>query len=96
MFAVREKIIEKYDSEIKTVVSSYHASLRCLETEKRNVVSKAKAKYPDIVYDINSYFDRLRYKFDEDLKKALMFYFSIAGDMGLIKKVSKLKFLDIE
>lgn len=93
VFAVRERIVEKYASQIKAVVSSYHSSLRFLKEEKKKVVSKAKAKYPDIIYDINGYFDLLQFKFDEDLKKALMFYYSVAGEMGLIKKVEKLNYL---
>ena len=93
VFAVRERIIEKYKLQIKSVVSSYHSSLRCLEEEKENVVSLAKAKYPDIIYDINGYFDLLQFKFDDDLKKALMFYYAVAEEMGLIKKVTNLRYL---
>jgi len=78
------------------VVSSYRRSLCCLEQEKETVVSLAKAKYPDIVYDINGYFDLLQFKFDENLKKALMFYYEVAGEMGLLKKVTGLNYLDIE
>jgi len=96
VFAVREGIVEEYASEIRAVVSSYHSSLRHLEADKSLVVSKASAKYPDIIYDINSYFDRLQFKFDENLKDALMFYYSMAEDMGLIKKVKDLKYLSFE
>ncbi len=96
VFAVRESIVEEYASKIRAVVSSYHSSLRHLEADKAQVVSKASAKYPDIIYDINSYFDRLQFKFDEDLKDALMFYYSMAEDMGLIKKVKDLKYLSFE
>jgi len=95
VFAVRERVIERYTSQIKSVVSSYHHSLHCLEEQREHLVSKARAKYPDIVYDINSYFDRLQFNFDEDLKQALMFYFAAAGEMGLIKKVRHLKYCDI-
>jgi chorismate dehydratase len=94
VFVVRERVIEKYSSRIKSVISSYHSSLCYLEEEKEHVVSKARAKYPDIIYDINSYFDLLEFKFDDELKKALMFYYAIAGEMGLLKKVTKLNYLD--
>jgi len=70
--------------------------LRCLEEEKENVVSLAKAKYPDIIYDINSYFDLLQFKFDDNLKKALMFYYAVAGEMGLLKKVNGLSYLTFD
>jgi len=94
----RQSIVEKYKLQIKSVVSSYHGSLRwrCLEEEKENVVSLAKAKYPDIIYDINGYFDLLQFKFDDNLKKALIFYYAVAGEMGLIKNVTGLSYLDIE
>jgi len=94
VFAAREKVVEKYSSQIKSIVSSYHRSLGCLEEEKEHVVSKARAKYPDIIYDINSYFDLLEFKFDDELKNALMFYYTIAEEMGLLKKVTKLNYLD--
>ena len=93
VFAIRERVVEKYLSRIQSVISSYHLSLNCLEEEKENVVSKARAKYPDIIYDINGYFDLLKFEFDDELKKALMFYYTIAGEMGLLKKVKRLNYL---
>ena len=96
VFAVRRSIVEKYETEIKSVVSSYHSSLRCLTQEKDLVILKAKEKYPDIVYDISGYYDRLQFEFSEDLKNALMFYYSVAGEMGLIKRVSKIEYFDID
>ena len=93
VFALREKVIEKYSSQIQSVISSYHRSLNCLKKEKEYVVSKARAKYPDIIYDINGYFDLFRFEFVDDLKKALMFYYSVAGEMGLLKKVTQLNYL---
>jgi chorismate dehydratase len=96
VFAARQSVVEKYKLQIKSVVSSYRRSLRCLEEEKENVVSLAKARYPDIIYDINGYFDLLQFKFDDNLKKALMFYYAVAGEMGLLKKVTGLSYLDVE
>jgi chorismate dehydratase len=96
VFAVRQRIFEKYKRRITSVISSYHRSLRCLDEEKEKVVSLAKAKYPDIVYDINGYFDLLQFKFDDDLKKALMFYYEAAAEMGLLKKITGLNYLDVE
>lgn len=94
VFAVREKVINKYEGEIKSVISSYHRSLHCLKEEKENVIAKAKKRYPDIIYNIDDYYDLLEFEFTDDLKKALMFYYSIAGEMGLIKKVKTLRYLD--
>ncbi len=93
VFAVREKVISKYEAEIKSVISSYHSSLRCLKEDKEDVIAKAKDRYPDIIYDIDDYYDHLEFEFTDDLKRALMFYYSIAGEMGLIKKVERLRYL---
>jgi chorismate dehydratase len=93
VFAIRKRVLVKYEEEIKTVISSYHKSLRCLKEEKENVILKAKERYPDIIYDIDGYYDLLEFEFSDDLKKALMFYYSIAGEMGLLKKVERLNYL---
>ncbi len=93
VFAVRKKILNKYKSMIKKVVLSYRSSLNSLEKDKKTVVLNAKKRYPDIIYDIDSYYDRLQFEFDDNLKKALMFYFSIADEMGLIKPVKNLQYL---
>ena len=93
VFAVRRNVSVKYEAEIKSVISSYHKSLKCLKEEKDKVIRKAKERYPDIVYDIDEYYDLLEFEFTDDLKKALMFYYSIAGEMGLIKKVEGLQYL---
>jgi len=93
VFAVRESIVERYESKIKAVVSSYQSSLHCLEKGREDVILKAKEKYPEIIYDINRYYDLLQFEFDENLKKALMFYFSAASEMGLLKKVADIRYL---
>ena len=93
VFAVRRDVSQKYEAEIKSVISSYHESLKCLKVEKDKVIAKAKERYPDIIYDIDEYYDLLEFEFTDDLKKALMFYYSIAGEMGLVKKVERLRYL---
>jgi chorismate dehydratase len=93
VFAVREKVVDRYESEIKAVISSYHTSLKYLKEKKDEVIVRALQRYPDIIYDIDSYYDLLEFEFTEDLKKALMFYFSVAGDLGFIKKVERLRYL---
>ena len=93
VFAVREKALEKYAPEIQAVISSYRTSLRCLELEKDHVIMKAKQRYPDIIYDIDTYYDLLEFELSDTLKQALLFYYSAAADLGLIKKVEKVKYL---
>jgi len=96
VFAVRKAIVDQYAAEIKAVISSYHASLRCLEDKKEEVIQKAKQRYPDIIYDIDNYYDLLEFEFTDDLKKALMFYYSVGAQLGLIKKVDTLKYLSLD
>ncbi len=94
VFAVRETVIKIHEAEIKSVISSYRRSLRCLKEDKEDVIAKAKERYPDIIYDIDDYYDHLEFDFTDDLKKALMFYYSIAEEMGLLKKMKGLRYLD--
>ena len=96
VFAVRKCVARKYEKEIKSVVSSYQASLQCLKIDKNELIEKAKKRYPDIIYDIDSYYDLLKFEFTDEMKKALMFYFSAGSDLGLIKKVEKLQYLNFD
>ncbi len=95
VFVVRKKIESKYKSRIREVISSYHASLACLQTEKNNLTEKARQRYPDIIYDMDNYYDLLKFEFTDDMKKALMFYYGIAADLKLLKRVDKLRFLEM-
>jgi chorismate dehydratase len=96
VFGVRKAIIRKFAPEIRKVIRSYHASIECLKHKKEKVIQCAAAKYPDIDYDINRYFSLLRFNFSDELKKALMFYFSVAGEMGFLKLVPNLEFLTVD
>ena len=93
VFAVQETAIKKYPSQIHAIVNSYHKSLGCLEYERELLIQKAAEKYPDIQYDIHAYYQLLQYKFTEEMKDALRFYFSLAGELGLLSQVGTLKFL---
>ena len=95
LFAVRKKIVEQCSKEIKAVIASYQESLQCLEKEKNAVIQKAKQRYPDIVYDIDDYYDLLNFDFTDHMREALMFYYAIAADLGLLKKVERLRYLDL-
>lgn len=93
VFTVLKSALEKYPSEIKAVIRSYHTSLKCLDTEKDRLIQKAAEKYPEITYDILGYYDLLEYRFTEELKNALTFYFSVASELGLLKEVKSLYFI---
>jgi chorismate dehydratase len=96
VFGVRKAILKEFAPKIRNVIRYYHASIECLKQEKEKVISCAAAKYPDIDYDINRYFSLLRFEFTDDLKNALMYYLSVAGEMGFLKPVSRLEFLAMD
>ncbi len=95
VFAVREKVVERYAHSIESVVNSFHASINCLESGQQSLIEKAARKYPGIQYDIQAYFSLLQYRFSSELKDALTFYLTTAGEMGLLGEVGPLKFIDI-
>jgi chorismate dehydratase len=96
VFGVRKAITKKFASEIRKVIRAYHASMECLKHEKEKVITCAAAKYPDIDFDINRYFSLLKFEFTDELKNALMFYLSIAGEMGFLKLISRLEYLIVD
>ena len=77
-------------------MASYHASLQCLKTDKKELIQKARDRYPDIIYDIDNYYDLLKFEFSDEMKKALMFFFNAGSELGLIKKVEKLQYLNFD
>jgi chorismate dehydratase len=96
VFAVRKNIISDNLAAIGSIINSYRASLRCLVDEKENVIKSAGEKYPDILYDINGYYDTLQFEFTDNLKIALKYYLSAAEEMNLLPKVEALNFLEYE
>jgi chorismate dehydratase len=96
VFGVRKAILKEFAQKIRNVIRCYHDSIECLKQEKEKVISCAAAKYPDIDYDINRYFSLLRFEFTNELKNALIFYLSLAGEMGFLKPVSRLNFLTMD
>ena len=95
VFAVQERAVERHAAAIEAVVNSFHASINCLECGQQSLIEKAGRKYPGIQYDIQAYFSLLQYRFSADLKDALAFYLTTAGEMGLLGEVGPLKFIDI-
>lgn len=96
VFTVRKDALDTWCETIRTVISSYDQSITCLKTEKENLISKAALKYPDIPYDIDAYFKLLQFNFTDRLKNALAFYHDHAGNMGFVKPVTKLSYLDMD
>lgn len=94
VFAVGGATLEKYPSQLGAVINSYHQSLACLVQDRDSLVRKAGKRYPTIKYDIDRYFRLLKYTFTPELKAALKFYLTLAGELDLIPRVETIRFLD--
>jgi len=94
VFAVREPIVEHNSPDIMAVANSYQQSLACLDHDREILIQKAMARYPAVKWDIDSYYRSLEYTFTPELKEALSFYLSMAGELGLLKKVNTIKYMD--
>ncbi|MFP4445676.1 MAG: menaquinone biosynthetic enzyme MqnA/MqnD family protein [Desulfosudaceae bacterium] len=93
VFAARRAALDTLADQVRAVVDSYHRSLACLQQEREAVIAGARAKYPDILYDIGGYYDLFRFDFTDDLKRALLFYFAQAADLDLLPPVRQLEYL---
>lgn len=93
IFVVQKKFAEENLEKVNLVIQSFKKSLNEMDIDRKRVIDYASQKYPDIDYDINRYYDLLKYNFSQDLKEALQFYFNSASSLGLLKKVDKLNFL---
>lgn len=95
VFAVARTAAAADPDGIRAVVNSYRISLRCLADERPELAAKAALKYPGLTCDINAYLDALRYEFTDHRKAALKYYFSAASELGLLKEVKALEFIDL-
>ncbi|MFO7838521.1 MAG: menaquinone biosynthesis protein [Desulfosalsimonadaceae bacterium] len=92
VFAVREEAVREDAGRIRAVVRSFRRSLELLETENKTVIRHARQKYPDVDYDIKSYYRLLQFDFSDELKDALCYYFRAAAAQGLLAPVPELRF----
>jgi chorismate dehydratase len=95
VFAVRKHAIKENTQQYNSVINSYKLSIKCLFEEKETVVIKAMQKYPDISYDVESYYKTLQFEFNDNLKNALSYYLKTANELGLLEKVESLRFADV-
>ncbi|MFW5901523.1 MAG: menaquinone biosynthetic enzyme MqnA/MqnD family protein [Thermodesulfobacteriota bacterium] len=94
VFAVNRTALRDYPGAIRSVIDSYRTSLGCLEARRETVIRHARAAYPDIEYDIESYYRLLQFHFSDALKATLAYYFRAAAAQGLLAPVPALRFLD--
>lgn len=95
VIAVQKKTAEERPEIVRAVSESFRLSLNDLRNNRRDVVMFAGEKYPHITYDIDHYYNLLKFDFSEELKKALEFYFREAASMGLLDEVKKIEFINI-
>jgi len=95
VFAVSRAAAAADPAGVRAVINSYRTSLRCLAEERAGLAAKAALKYPAVTCDINAYLDTLRYEFTDNRKEALKYYFSVAAELGLLKEVKALEFINL-
>lgn len=94
VFAVQKSFVSTYAPKIMSVIDSYHKSLECLDLERETLIRNAEERYPSVKYDIDAYYRALKFSFSPDLRNALTFYFRSAGELGLLKTISAVDFLN--
>lgn len=95
VFAVAKAAAAADPAGVRAVANSYRASLRCLAEERPELAARAALKYPGVTCDINTYLDALHYQFTDERKDALKYYFSAASELGLLKEVKELEFINL-
>jgi len=93
LIAVQKKTAAEYIDKVIEVSESFRLSLNDLRDNRLDVVKYAGEKYPHITYDIDHYYNLLKFDFTDDLKYALEFYFKEGSSMGLIDEVKKINFI---
>lgn len=94
VFALRREAVNRHLPQIKAVIESYRLSLDCLKNQKSILIRKAAQKYDDVLYDLDEYYETLKFEFTDRLKAALMFYFEQAAGLGLVRTVRELQFFE--
>ena len=89
VFAVRKDAAR--NDTVNAVCASYRASLDELAKKPDAVIEKARQRYPNIAYDIAHYYTLLKFEFTEELKQALMYYYTMAAKLGLLPQVPSLQ-----
>jgi chorismate dehydratase len=90
VFVVQKEAVQKYPLRTRRIIASYRKSLACLASEREELIRKARRKYPTIHYDIEAYCRVLKFEFEAYLKEAAMFYYRVAGELGLIPQVEEI------
>jgi chorismate dehydratase len=93
VFAIRIGSMDRCNAQIEAVKRSYARSLACLDREREVLLSKAREKYSSLNCDVDIYYQYLQYTMGPELTEGLTFYLNLAGELGLVPKVTKVWFI---
>lgn len=96
VMAVQEKTAGGLIDRVREVADSFRISLDDLRDNREEVVRCAHEKYPEIAYDIDHYYNLLKFDFTDDLKAALQYYFNEAASQGLLDEVKSIRYFDLK
>jgi chorismate dehydratase len=95
VIAVQKKTAAEHPDKVMEVSESFRLSLNDLRDNRLDVVKFAGEKYPHITYDIDHYYNLLKFDFTDELKTALEFYYSEAASIGLLDEVKRINFINV-
>lgn len=94
VYAASDEICRTEPEKVRRVTDSYRTSLAMLDTHQDEVIDAAAARYPDIRFDIRRYYELIKYRFTDQMKEALMFYFGEAAELGLLDPVTDITWIE--
>jgi chorismate dehydratase len=95
VIAVKKKTAAEHLDKVMEVSGSFRLSLNDLRDNRPDVVKYAGEKYPHITYDIDHYYNLLKFDFTDELKTALKFYYAEAASIGLLDEVKNIEFINV-
>ena len=94
IFIVQNDFLAAHRSDYERVIESYKKSLGELRTNSNEVIECALRKYPNIPYDLQTYYDLLKFEFTDQFKDAVRFYYDEAAMLGVLPPVNRLSFVN--
>ena len=93
VFVIQKEAARRQREMAERIITSYKRSLACLESEREELIRRARLKYPNINYDVEEYCRVLKFEFEPHLKEAARFYYQVAGELKLIPEVNEIAYL---
>jgi chorismate dehydratase len=95
LVTVQNSFLSERKGDVLRVVDSFNSSLDVLENSPGELISGAQKKYSHISYDVEHYYSLLKFRFLQHHKDALAYYYSLAGEMGLLEKVETIGWAEL-